>query len=555
VNKATWRFDPKGGLPVRSRAPSQVLDPLVTSTRRSEFHEPSLLLVAGAISALGFAPLDLWPLTFLAFALLADLIERAVTCRAALIRAWCFGFGQFGVALNWIATAFTYQEKMPAWLGWIAVIVLAAYLALFPALAAAAAWTIARARPLAFAFVFSAAWMLFELLRAILTGFPWNPIGVLWFGLPWIAQGASWVGTYGLSALAVLVASLFGFGLRNHRRSTVAVALGLLIIFIPLGWAANGREARAPQTAILVRIVQPDIKQDEKYGATQAQRNMRLYAQLSGQPSPRPRILFWPEGATLRLLEWEPKARIELARLLGPRDLLLLGGVSVALAPASRKLVFHNSVFAIDRGADLRWRYDKAHLVPFGEYLPARSVLGRLGLSRLVPGDEDFTPGPGPRTFELPGFQLGDAPTSVGVQICYEIIFSGHVVDERHRPSFLFNPSNDAWFGAWGPPQHLAQARLRAIEEGLPIIRATPNGISALIDPYGRLVAMVPRNRAGVIDAYLSAPRPRTVFSRLGLWASVFFGFGLGAIGIIAVMVGNRRRVREVPLIQPAAAR
>jgi apolipoprotein N-acyltransferase len=183
--------------------------------------------------------------------------------------------------------------------------------------------------------------------------------------------------------------------------------------------------------------------------------------------------------------------------------------------------------------------YDKAHLVPFGKYLPARHILERMGLSRLVPGEGDFSPGMGPRTFPLPGFSAGGAPASVGVQICYEIIFSGRVINEAQRPSFLFNPSNDAWFGAWGPPQHLVQAQLRAIEEGVPVLRATPNGISALISPRGRLLSTVSRHRAGVIDGFIPEPLPPTVFSRLGLWACALFGFCLGAVGVVSSLIGE----------------
>jgi len=239
---------------------------------------------------------------------------------------------------------------------------------------------------------------------------------------------------------------------------------------------------------------------------------------------------------------------VELAALLGPRDLLITGGPSVTLDLHGNDDVYHNSVFALDRAAAIRWRYDKAHLVPFGEYLPVRQILGRIGLSRLVPGDGDFLPGPGPRTFLLPGFNSHGVPASVGVQICYEIIFSGRVVDEARRPTFLFNPSNDAWFGAWGPPQHLAQAQLRAIEEGIAVLRATPNGISALISPSGRLVAIVPSQRAGVIDGFIPEPLPPTVFSRLGLWSSALFGLLLGTVGILlAARAGGACSVRIRP--------
>ena len=172
--------------------------------------------------------------------------------------------------------------------------------------------------------------------------------------------------------------------------------------------------------------------------------------------------------------------------MLGPRDLLLTGGTALSFTADDRIEAAANSVFAIGPDARILGRYDKAHLVPYGEYLPVPWLLKPLGLSRLVPGDLDFTPGPGPRNLSLPGFG------PLGIQLCYEIIFSGEVVDRAQRPRALFNPSNDAWFGSWGPPQHLAQARMRAIEEGLPIIRATPTGISAVIAADGTLLATVP---------------------------------------------------------------
>ena len=169
-----------------------------------------------------------------------------------------------------------------------------------------------------------------------------------------------------------------------------------------------------------------------------------------------------------------------------------------------------NAVFAINARGELGSRYDKAHLVPWGEYLPMRPVLSAIGLSRLVPGSVDFLEGPGARTIDLGRF--GRA----GVQICYEIIFSGQVVDRADRPDFIFNPSNDAWFGSWGPPQHLAQARLRAIEEGLPVLRATPTGISAVIDARGNIVEQVPMHRAGAITTTLPEAREATFFARHG---------------------------------------
>ena len=190
-------------------------------------------------------------------------------------------------------------------------------------------------------------------------------------------------------------------------------------------------------------------------------------------------------------------------------------------------------MLAVDARARILGRYDKAHLVPYGEYLPVPWLLKPLGLARLIPGDIDFKPGPGPRDFALPAFGL------VGGQVCYEIVFSGEVVDEDHRPAILFNPSNDAWFGHWGPPQHLAQARMRAIEEGLPILRSTPNGISAVIAADGRLLGSLPLGRMGAIDLPMPQPLPPTLFSRLGNWAAAIVTILL-LLGAVAI----RRRAR-----------
>jgi apolipoprotein N-acyltransferase len=224
---------------------------------------------------------------------------------------------------------------------------------------------------------------------------------------------------------------------------------------------------------------------------------------------------------------------MRIARLLGPHDLLMLGGVELMWDQSGRPTAAYNSLYVLDPSGRLRGRYDKAHLVPYGEYLPMRPLLSALGISRLAPGDLDFLSGPGPRTLDLPGF--GRA----GVQICYEMIFSGQVVDEANRPDFIFNPSNDAWFGSWGPPQHLAQARLRAIEEGLPVIRATPTGISAVVDSNGRLLGELRPGVAGMIDSFLPGAAAPTLFARLGNILPLLLALLLAA-GAIAV--GRKRR-------------
>ncbi|MDB5721834.1 MAG: lnt, partial [Alphaproteobacteria bacterium] len=165
-----------------------------------------------------------------------------------------------------------------------------------------------------------------------------------------------------------------------------------------------------------------------------------------------------------------------------------------------------------------------------------RPILSALGLSRLAPGDIDFDPGPGPRSFDLP--LVG----RVGFQLCYEIVFSGEVIDPKARPNFLFNPSNDAWFGRWGPPQHLAQARMRALEEGMPVLRSTPTGISAVVDADGRLLASLPWRKAGVIDTTVPSPRPPTLFARFGNALPLLFALLLALAALLPERIAARRK-------------
>ena len=490
-----------------------------------------LALLAGLVSALGFAPLNLWPLTLAAFAGLLWLIETAPSLRSALARGWWFGLGQFTLGLNWIATAFTYQAAMPAWLGWVAVVLLSLYLAIYPAAAAGLAWRWGRGHKAVLILVLAAAWIVTEWMRATLfTGFAWNPIGVISVNLLGIASLSRFVGTYGLGAIVILSAgALFVASSRRWIRTLLlsAPALIALVLFRP----SPLTEPAEPRPR--VRIVQPNIGQQNKWDPAFEQENFRRLARLTGQPIAQPRLILWPEAATPDYLSINPRARRRIAALLGPNDRLLLGGVELNFGPDGRATSAFNSMFALDARGTLSGRYDKAHLVPYGEYLPMRPLLSAIGLSRLAPGDLDFQSGPGPRTLAVPGFG------SAGIQICYEIIFSGQVVDRNARPDFVFNPSNDAWFGAWGPPQHLAQARLRAIEEGLPVLRATPTGISAVIHANGRIEQSLALGSAGAIDAWLPRADAPTLFARYGN----FLPFAL-ALLLVAAAIAVRRRAR-----------
>ena len=484
-------------------------------------------LVLGGASATGFAPLNWWFVTILGFAGLIALIERAPTLWRALKLGWWFGLGHFTIGLNWIATAFYYQDAMPHWLGWIAVVLLSLYLAVYPAAAVGLAWRWGKPSLIPLSLIFAASWIVTEWLRATMfTGFAWNPLGVT---LVEIGTLSRWIGTYGLSGFVILTAgAVAGLGVGKWRQ-----AMPLLLPIIAASGGTILSPAPPPDKPDRLRIVQPNINQNEKYSDELTVRNIRRLVDLTGAPTATPRLVMWPEAAIPYALEDDADARTAFAGLLGPRDILLTGGDAIVYDKKGNMVAARNSLFALDAKARILARYDKSHLVPYGEYLPMRPILSVIGLSRLVPGDMDFLPGPGPQSYALPGF--GKA----GVQICYEIIFSGQVVDRHNRPDFLFNPSNDAWFGAWGPPQHLAQARMRAMEEGVPIIRSTPTGISAVIDADGTIRNHLPWHRAGAMSAPLPAPLPPTLFSRYGNLLPFLF-----AILLTAISIAVRRRTR-----------
>jgi apolipoprotein N-acyltransferase len=558
-----------------------------------------LALVAGGVSATGFAPLNLWPLTLLCLALLMHLGASADSGKRAFLIGWLFGVGHFSIGNNWIATAFTYQAAMPAWLGWIAVVLLALYLAIYPALACWGAWWVAKLpRPfrgegrgegesdtplssdsppsqpsplkgrglsLSFILAFAGLWIITEWLRSwVFTGFPWNPLSAVllkdFFGPPFVRVA----GTYGSSGWIILTVGIFIWTWQYHRyrhpEFSKSNGRGALVawLFFPILWLApqtivdNFSETElAGGGGVSLTIVQPNISQIDKHTAGYEAVNFIRLAQNSRPKDSRPRLLLWPEAAIPWWLEdGYPRqayfnqpggtavgTRAILAKLLGPNDVLLTGGDRLVFGADGKVIGARNSVLAMDAKGDILTTYDKAHLVPFGEYLALRWLLEPLGATRLVPGVIDFLPGPGSRTLDLP---FDDKSVKVGMQICYEIIFSGHVIDRANRPDFIFNPSNDAWFGSWGSPQFLAQARLRAIEEGLPVVRATPTGISAIIDADGRIVESLAQGKAGRIDAYLPTAKAPTLFARYGN----ILPLGLAALLIaLAFLPLVRRRI------------
>jgi apolipoprotein N-acyltransferase len=499
----------------------------------------------GLLAATGFPPLNLWPLALLGMAGLAALLRDAPGWRRAFALGWLFGVAHFTLANSWIATAFTYQAEMPAALGWVAVPLLALYLAVYPALAATAARLLGGTRPLPLALALAGSWIVTEWMRSwVFTGYAWDPFGLALLG-PWDRPGLAallpWLGTYALSGLAVLFAGGLALLLAGGKLVRVLAAFALLAagMYLPAGPAREG--------TLAMTLVQPDIRQQQLDDPRFYEAHFQRIAALTA-PRKRPgrRLVLWPEsGVPDYLRDGYPQryylattagadpefARWRIGRTIGPDSLLLTGAVDLEIE-RGRAVGAYNAVTALRPDGSFAGSYAKAHLVPYGEYLALRWLLEPLGATRLVAGSIDFLAGPGPRTVDLGAF--GKA----GMQICYEITFSGQVVDPEVRPDYIFHPSTDGWFGAFGPPQHLAQARMRAIEEGLPVLRATTTGISAVIDARGVVREHIGMHRAGRIDAIVPPAAEPTLFARLGNWLPL----GWALLALLASLLARRRR-------------
>ncbi len=468
-------------------------------------------VAAGAFSALAFAPLEIFPallLGFAAFVLLLDGADKSARpLRAAFIAGWGFGFGQFLIGLHWIGYAFLVDPTSHLWQMPFALLILAAGLALFPALAAMAAlyfWQDGPGRLLVFAVFYAA----LEWLRGhIFTGFPWNLPAYGWGASLSVLQSLSVLGAYGLSFLTVLLgASLAEFCSGKWR------APAILIVLFGLIWAGGAARLAAEPVAlsptVALRIVQPDIPQQEKEVSALYLRNWRRLLDLSvGKGNPN--VIIWPEAAPPPFLfDREPSALDVISQITAPGRTLITG--EVRAERTTDKLSFFNSLY-IFSPAHAPQVYDKFHLVPFGEYVPFASVLNRIGITKLTEGQEGFSTGDVPHSY-----LLDNAPAVVPL-ICYEIIFPGAVLPDGQRPGWIVNVTDDSWFGPWaGPHQHLLIARARAIEEALPVTRAANTGISAVIDPYGRVVAQLGLGQMGALDAHLPIAAPPTLYARYG---------------------------------------
>lgn len=540
----------------------------------------AVAVLAGACGALAMAPVGAFPAMALSLTVAVWLIDgsdRATSSRSGAVRhlwptlrcafgaGWCWGFGYFTAGLYWLGAAFLVDPDKTAWLMPFGVVGLPAVLALYMGLGFALARAAWMAGPGRIA-VLALALLGTELLRgALFTGFPWNDLGMALGTDLVLAQGAAIVGLHGLTALTVLIFAAPAT-LADRRRSATDGPPGRVVV-VPTVLAATALAGLAGFGAlrlevghvgavpgVKLRIMQPDVFGDGSFTYENKDALIRRYLALSDRATSDETggladvtHLIWPESPFPFILSRDPDALDAIGRALPKDGVLVTGAARVEGAPGSptNPPRYFNSIQVIGRSADpggggtVGDAYDKVHLVPFGEYTPFMALMERIGISQFVPIPGGFTPGPRHRILHVPGLP------PVVPAVCYEAIFSGAVVPPDEAPldeGLILNVSDDGWFGQTaGPYQHLAQARLRAIEQGLPLIRAANTGISAIIDPYGRILEELPLGEAGVLDGFLPKSITPTIFSEINRFIPAIVACLL-LTGISFVRYGGRRR-------------
>lgn len=497
-----------------------------------------IALIAGALTNLALAPFQLWPALIVAFTLLGLAFDfwnlEGKGLKGRLWRGFlvgqAFGFAYLAISLNWIANALLVDAERYGWLVPLAQLALPFGLALFYGLAGLVAglvWQSGLGRIFALAFALAGA----DYLRSfVLTGFPWNNLVQGLAGSTPLMQSLAYIGPNGTTLMMVLVfaAPLALLGREKILRERLYAICAFLILVGALTYGTMRLREPMQVADQVVRIVQPNVAQKDKWQPENRIDITKNLLDLTEPESPRPTMVVWPEVALPFYMQTDNAVLGAIGVRLRAEDLLVTGALRFDPVPDREPRVF-NGLLVVDTNGLIAATYDKHHLVPFGEYVPMKKLLSRLGFEEVVEGPGGFSEGHGPETVALPP----PFPT-ISPMICYEVIFPHQVVAAHGpRPQLLLNVTNDAWYGdTAGPRQHLAQARMRAVEQGLPLVRSANTGISALIDPYGRVVRSLPLNSAGAIEAALPKAMPKTPYAHNGetpfliLMGLIFLGLG-----------------------------
>lgn len=472
-----------------------------------------VLFLLGGLTTLALPPASVIPIVFLTLPPLVWMLEGPMRSRAAFGVGWWFGFGYFTVGWYWISNALLVTSDQFWWMIPFALFALPMVMALYLGLACwAARWMAGPCPSARFSRVLAliGGLALADLLRGLLfTGFPWNTFGYLWAGSDWLSQSAAWIGIYGMGVFVLasgLSLSLMAGTPRWRRWGLVALGIPLLIAALGafrLSSAPDIPAQQADETLPGLRMVQPNIPQREKWVTELRARNIRLHLEDSLEDRPDwVQAVLWPETAATFLLERSPDYVSTMTRVVPKEGVLITGAPRFTENPRA----LYNAVYILADTGNVLATFDKFHLVPFGEYVPFADY---LPFGKIAAGSLDYTPGIGPRKIDLPNLP------PVGPLICYEVIFPGAVVDRQNRPDWLLNVTNDAWYGATvGPYQHMHHARMRAVEEGLPIVRPASTGVSAAFDAYGREIVRIDLNTRGYVDFRLPPPLAPTVFGQ-----------------------------------------
>ncbi len=479
----------------------------------------ALCLGLGFLLSRAFVPMDIFPVIFICFPLMVALVDRSASKINAFLLGWWCGFGFFSAGLVWVGHSFTQQDHVPVILAPFATLMLASTMALYVGLiflVAKALWPRSPLNPLRIV-IFASAWIGMEILRSTLfTGFPWHIISAVWANWLPILQMSYYLGVFGLGFLTVLMATV-PIILLDQTRLRNRVFTGLLAATIIMAGTLVGlmrlyNNETHFHLETNLRLIQANVQQYEKWKSHLIDGHFDKHLRLSraGDQEGRAqgiKLLIWPE-ASVQSDSFDREASIERWRI---SKLLEFGAFAIVGAPRYQQtpdgINYYNSLFALNRKADLYARYDKHHLIPFGEYMPLQSFFGLIGLDSLATS-VPFSSGLGPQTIQLPGIP------SFSPLICYEVIFPSAAIDFTQRPEWLLNITNDGWFGLTeGPYQHLALARMRAVEEGLPLVRSAGTGISAVIDPLGRTITQLDLGHEGILESPLPLALPAPTVS------------------------------------------
>jgi len=458
------------------------------------------LFVYGLASCLAFAPYFLFPVLWFSFAILAAKNNQAGH-KASFINAFCFGAGLGITGMNWLAYAMLLGDGNYAWLIPFIWVGFGLFFGLYYGLSA---WLASFSKPGHTRWFAFAGWFcIVEWIRGwAFSGFPWNVIGNIWNAYLPILQVVSVMGVYGLGLLTILLFTTPHFG--QKLKPTLYALLALILVYGFGSW----RLYDAPKDAVwgvTLRVVQPNVPCTLKWDPREAQNNINKLIKLSKKDNDNITHVVWPESAVSFSINTNERARLQLMAAVRQGAVLITGAMRVV---NKKDRSAANSLVVLNDLTDITAVYDKAHLVPFGEYTPLRGI---LPLDKFVPFDSDIVAGPGPKTIRV------EKAPNAGPLVCYEAIFSGEAVEKKHRPQWMINVTNDGWYGrSAGPHHHFAMAQTRAVEEGLPLVRSANTGISGVIDPYGRIWNSLGLEEEGVIDSPLPKAILPTPFSQYG---------------------------------------